>query len=66
MDLLYNGSDDEETSVIKEPETYDQKHLVQRNELPTTEFYEIESDDEELQNILELYTDKLEELLTEL
>jgi hypothetical protein len=28
MDLLYNGSDDEETSVIKEPETYDQKHLV--------------------------------------
>jgi hypothetical protein len=66
MDLPYNRLDNEETSVIKEPETYNQKHLVQRNELPTTEFYEIESDNEELQNILELYTNKLKKLLTEL
>jgi hypothetical protein len=66
MDLPYDGSDDEEISAAREPETYDQKHLVQRNELPTTEFHEAESDDEELQNILEPYNDKLEELLTEL
>jgi hypothetical protein len=66
MDLLYDGSDNKEILAVREPETYDQKHLVQRNKLPTTEFYEAESDDEELQNILELYNDKLKELLTEL
>jgi hypothetical protein len=66
MDLLYDGSDDEEISAAREPETYDQKHLVQRNELPTTEFHEAESDNEELQNILEPYNNKLKELLTEL